>query len=165
MASDNWILTGEIAMKKMQRMAFEIVERNMEEAGIILAGVRGNGVVIARIVSGLLKDIFKGTIDVMEIDIDKKFPKEISITGNRHFDNATVIIVDDVSNSGRTLLYSLRPFLEYYPKKLQILVLVERSYKQFPVTPDYMGLSISTARDEKIIVETHSGKVMGAKLQ
>ena len=65
----------------------------------------------------------------IEIDIDKKNPKNISIPKENNFDDAVIIITDDVANSGKTLLYALKPFLEFYPKKIQVLVLVERSYK------------------------------------
>ena len=101
----------------------------------------------------------------MEIDIDKKNPKKISIAKENNFNDAVIIVTDDVANSGKTLLYALKPFLDFYPKKIQTLVLVERSHKKFPVAPDYVGLSISTATDERIIVETKSGKITGAKLE
>ena len=76
-----------------------------------------------------------------------------------------MIVIDDVANSGRTLLYALKPFLDFYPKKIQTLVLVERSYKQFPVSPDYVGMSVSTAANEIIIVETKDGKITGARIE
>ena len=101
---------------------------------------------------------------MIEINIDKKNPKNISIPKENNFDNAVIIITDDVANSGKTLLYALKPFLEFYPKKIQVLVLVERSYKQFPVSPDYVGMSVSTATDEKIIVETNGTEILGARL-
>ncbi|MGH2647157.1 MAG: phosphoribosyltransferase family protein, partial [Ginsengibacter sp.] len=75
-----------------------------------------------------------------------------------------VIIIDDVANTGKTLLYAIKPFMKFYPKKIQVLVLVERSYKEFPVAPDYVGLSISTTADELIIVETNGHEISGARL-
>src|SRR6185437_15866654 len=164
MANDNLILTAEIARKKLQRMAFEIVEKNIGEKEIILAGIKDSGLIIANIIKAFLQDVFKGKISVIEIDIDKKNPKNISIPKENNFDNAIIIITDDVANSGKTLLYALKPFLEFYPKKIQVLVLVERSYKEFPVSPDYVGLSVSTASTEKIIVETSKGEIERATL-
>jgi pyrimidine operon attenuation protein/uracil phosphoribosyltransferase len=165
MPSGNFILSGEIALKKMQRMALEIVENNVGEQQIIIAGIKDSGVIIANIVQSFLKNVYKGSISVLEIDIDKKDPKNISVNSEINFDDKVIIITDDVANTGKTLLYAVKPFLNFYPKKIQTLVLVERSHKIFPVSPDYVGLSISTAFDERIIVETKNGKILGARLQ
>lgn len=164
MTSDNLILTAEIARKKLQRMAFEIIENNIGEKEIILAGIKDSGLIIANIIKAFLQDVFNGKISVIEIDIDKKVPKKISMSQSKNFDDAVVIITDDVANTGKTLLYALKPFMEFYPKKIQVLVLVERSHKEFPVAPDYVGLSVATATDEKIIVETNGIEILGAKL-
>ncbi len=164
MATDNSILSAEIARKKLQRMAFEILEKNIGEKEIILAGIKDSGLIIANIIKAFLQDVFSGNIKVIEINIDKKNPKIISIPKENTFDDAVIIIIDDVANTGKTLLYALKPFLEFYPKKIQVLVLVERSYKQFPVAPDYVGMSVSTATDEKIIVETNGTEILGARL-
>ena len=158
------ILSKEIAYRKLQRMAYEISERNINEEQIILAGIKENGSIIAKILISFLKDIFKGEILNIELSIDKKNPKSISLSEESNFDEKVIIVVDDVANSGRTLLYALKPFLDFYPKKIQTLVLVERSYKEFPVAPDYVGLSVSTAFTEKIIVETNNNVIEGAKL-
>jgi pyrimidine operon attenuation protein/uracil phosphoribosyltransferase len=76
-----------------------------------------------------------------------------------------IIIIDDVANSGRTVLYALKPFLDFYPKKIQTLVLVERRHNSFPVRPDYIGLSVATTLQEHIFVEVDSEKVLGAYLE
>ena len=158
------ILTKEIAYRKLQRMAYEIAEQNINEEQIILAGIKENGSIIAKILVSLLKGIFKGKISIIEIAIDKKNPKNISLSEEINFDEKVIIVADDVANSGRTLLYALKPFLYFYPKKIQTLVLVERSYKEFPVATDYVGLSVSTALTEKIIVETSNNEIEGASL-
>jgi pyrimidine operon attenuation protein/uracil phosphoribosyltransferase len=158
------ILSKEIAYRKIQRMAYEIVEQNINEDQIILAGIKENGSIIAGLLLKFLKGIFKGKIKIVEIKIDKKNPKNISLSENINYDNKIIIITDDVANSGKTLLYAIKPFLDFYPKKIQTLVLVERSYKEFPVSPDYVGLSISTALTEKIIVETSKEEIEGARL-
>jgi pyrimidine operon attenuation protein / uracil phosphoribosyltransferase len=164
MATDNLILTADIARKKLQRMAFEIIEKNIGEKEIILAGIKDSGLIIANIIKGFLQDVFKGKISVIEIDIDKKDPKQISMSELKNFDKAVVIITDDVANTGKTLLYALKPFIDFYPKKIQVLVLVERSHKEFPVAPDYVGMSVSTATDERIIVEANDKEIIGARL-
>jgi pyrimidine operon attenuation protein/uracil phosphoribosyltransferase len=73
-----------------------------------------------------------------------------------------VIIVDDVSNSGKTLTYALKPILSFSPRKVQTLVMVERSHRKFPVHPDYVGLSLSTFLHEHIYVEVEGNQVTGA---
>jgi pyrimidine operon attenuation protein/uracil phosphoribosyltransferase len=158
------ILTREIAYRKLQRMAYEIAERNINEDQIILAGIKENGTIISKILYSFLKDIFKGEVSIIEIVLDKKDPKNISLSERINFEDKIIIVTDDVANSGRTLLYALKPFLDYYPKKIQTLVLVERSYKEFPVATDYVGLSVSTALTEKIIVETSNNEIVGASL-
>lgn len=159
------ILSREIAYRKIQRMAYEIVERNIDEKEIILAGIKESGLIIANLLHGYLKAIFKGEIKVIEIIIDKKKPKNIALSEEINFDDKIIIITDDVANTGKTLLYALKPFLSFYPKKIQTLALVERSHKEFPVTPDYVGLSVSTALSEKIIVETKEGEIEGAWIE
>ena len=160
----HFILSKEVAYKKLERMAYEIVERNMEEDKIILAGIKESGLIIANILYDFLQKIFKGEIIIVAISIDKKDPKNITLTPSINFDEQVIILIDDVSNSGKTLLYAMKPFLEFYPKKIQTLVLVERSYKEFPISPDYVGLSVATALSERIVVETSEAEILGATI-
>jgi pyrimidine operon attenuation protein/uracil phosphoribosyltransferase len=125
------ILTREIAYRKLQRMAYEIAEQNINEEQIILAGIKENGSIIARILVSFLKDIFKGKISNIEITIDKKNPKNISLSEEINFDEKVIIVVDDVANSGRTLLYALKPFLDFYPKKYKHLYWLKEAIKNF----------------------------------
>jgi pyrimidine operon attenuation protein / uracil phosphoribosyltransferase len=165
MAGKKYILDATAALRKLQRMAYEIAERNMEEERIILAGIKENGVVIAHKLQHLLADIFKGSVVVAELGLDKRHPGEVSIEPAINFDDAVIIVVDDVANSGKTMLYALKPFLQFHPKKIQTLALVERSHKAFPIQPDYTGLSISTTLQEHIIVEVSDGEVAGAWME
>ena len=161
----NYILSATTASKKLQRMAYEIVEQNMEDAGeLILAGIQENGVVLANIIAMFLKDIYKGSIKVIEITLNKRYPQEILLSEELNFDDAVIILVDDVTNSGKTLLYSLKPFLIFHPKKIQTLTLVERSHKLFPVTSDYVGISLASTLQEHIFVEVDETQVLGAYL-
>lgn len=146
-------------------MAYEIIEKNFGEKEIIIAGIKQNGLIIANILYDYLNPVFNGELKVLEITLDKKAPKNISLSEEMNFDDKVVIITDDVSNSGRTLLYALKPFLEFYPKKIQTLVLVERSYQQFPLSPDYVGMSVATALSEKIIVEIEGKEITGARIE
>jgi len=72
------------------------------------------------------------------------------------------VLIDDVANSGKTLLYALKPLLEFYPRTIQTLVLVERMYKLYPVKPDYVGISVATTPENHIEVEVVDGQITGA---
>lgn len=164
MGEKKYILTREVAEKKLLRMAYEIVERNHGETGIILAGIKENGLVIAEKIRDLLSTLSKADITVHEIVMDKKNPVEIVINPGINFENKVVILVDDVANTGRTLLYALKPLLQFHPKKIQTLILVERTHKIFPISSDYVGLSVSTTLQEQIIVEVENKEIIGAYL-
>jgi pyrimidine operon attenuation protein / uracil phosphoribosyltransferase len=161
----NYILGPELAGKKLRRMAFEILENNFGESGFILAGIRESGTVIARNIQDILKEITELPTELITVVLDKKNPKDVSVNRQLDFRNQVIILIDDVSNSGKTLLYGTKPFLDSNPKKIQTLVLVERSYNTFPVKPDYVGLSVATTLQEHIYVEIEGGRVKGAWLE
>ena len=163
--SRNYILTREVADKKLRRMAYEIFENNTDEAGVILAGIREHGCVIARCIQKILSEISPLKTELIDLSLDKKAPGEIRVEPALDFNNKVVILVDDVSNSGRTLTYALKPFLQSHPKKIQMLVLVERKHAAFPVQPDYVGLSIATTLQEHIYVEVEGDDVKGAWME
>ena len=160
----NYILSKEVSEKKLRRMAFEILENNIDESGIILAGIRESGSVVARVIQKMLSEISSIKTELITITLDKKQPAEVSLSKKIDFNNKVIILIDDVSNSGKTLLYALKPFIEYHPKKIQTLVLVERTHTSFPVRPDYVGLSIGTTIQEHIFVEVNGEEVVGAYL-
>lgn len=164
-STKKYILDQATAGKKMRRMALEIIENNIDETGIILAGVRESGTVVAKHMQELLSEISPVNTELISITLDKREPKEVTLSKEIDFTNKVVILVDDVANSGKTLLYALKPFLAFHPKKIQMLVLVERSHNSFPVHPDYVGLSVSTTLQEHIYVEVEEGKIAGTYLQ
>ena len=149
----------------MLRMAYEILENNYEENELILAGIRESGSVIARNIQKLLHEIKNISTELLMVTLDKKLPEEVALSKSISFENKVVILIDDVSNSGKTLLYALKPFLSSHPKKIQTLVLVERTHKAFPVKPDYVGLSVATTLQEHIYVEVDGDVVKGAWLE
>jgi len=161
----NYILSKEVAEKKMRRMAFEILENNTDEKEIILAGIRESGSVVARVIQKMLGEISSIKTELITITLDKKHPADVSLSKKIDFNNKAIILIDDVSNSGKTLLYALKPFIDSHPKKIQTLVLVERTHTSFPVRPDYVGLSIATTIQEHIFVEVKGEEVAGAYLQ
>ncbi len=161
----NYILTPETAARKLKRMAYEILENNFGEKHFVLAGIRENGLAIARQLQQLLKEITGTEPELLSVKIDKQQVHDICLEQPVPVEGKVVILTDDVSSSGRTLTYALRPFLESDPLKLQTLVLVERSHNTFPVKPDYVGLSIATTLQEHIYVEVAEGQITGAWLE
>ena len=160
----NSILSESIAARKIRRMAFEIAEHNASEKSLIILGIEGNGAVVAKSLIRELGEILTLPIEFATISINKKLPLDATLTEGLELNDAVVIVVDDVSNTGRTLLYALKPLLDFTPKKIQTLVLVERSHKLFAVQPDYVGLSVSTTLQEHISVAIDGEKVTGAWL-
>ena len=146
-------------------MAYEILENNFGETGFILAGIRESGTVIAKSIQESLLEIAGLKTELITVSLDKKNPKEVMLSHQPELQNKVVIIIDDVSNSGKTLLFAIKPFLDANPKKIQTLVLVERSHKTFPVKPDYVGLSVATTLQEHIYVEVEGKQVKGAWLE
>ena len=160
-----YILSKEIAGKKLRRMALELVERNYDEPLLVLVGIKDNGIVIADKLARYLKEIFKGEVIVTALTINKKHPGEIMVEPAIDFNKKVVVLIDDVANSGSTMLYSLQPLLKTYPKKIQTAALVERTHKSYPIALDYVGLSISTTLDEHIFVEVTGEEVQGAWME
>lgn len=158
------ILTKEIAYKKLRRMAMEVAERNHDKKSLVLIGIKENGIVIAEIIAGMLKDIFPGNIQLFSLSLDKTNPGEITLSGDCDFNAANVLIIDDVANSGRTMLYALKPLLDKHPAQVQTLALVERTHKLFPVAVDYVGHSVATDSNESIVVQVEKGEIAGALL-
>ena len=160
----NCILDSITVARSIRRMAFQIAEDNAEESRIVIAGIVGNGMVLAKKISAELRQVLPVEVSLMDIEIDKRAPINASITTYEDLTGKVIIVVDDVSNTGKTLLYALKPFLEYEPKKIQTLVLVERSHKIFAVQPDYVGLSLATTLQEHISVEVSGSDITGAWL-
>lgn len=165
MKDKKYILSAEVAGKKLRRMAMQVAEQNYNAKQLVLIGIKKSGSVIAEKISSYLKEIFKGEVIVLELSMDKKSPSEIKLNKQMDFNGKTIVLIDDVANSGRTLLYALKPLLEQLPEKIQTLALVERTHKTFPVEVDYIGLSVSTTADEHIYVEVEKGEVTGAWME
>lgn len=146
-------------------MALEIAERNTDATTIILAGIAPNGVVMAEQLKQLLQVWFPGTIQLVSIDLNKRHPDAVTLSAEMVFDDAVVVLVDDVANSGKTLVYALKPFLDHFPQKIQTLVLVDRTHKKFPIQPDYVGFSLATTLQEYVEVEEQDGVLTSAWAQ
>lgn len=162
MSEKKYILHKEQVARKIQRLAFEIAERNAEEKELCFIAIKENGVTLAEKIAKCLSEISAIHIHLFELSLDKKNPGEIKLSGLPPEKEAVIILIDDVASSGKTMLYALKPLLEIHPKKIQTLVLVERTHKAFPVQVDYVGMSVATTLEEHIYVEVTNGEISGA---
>ncbi len=163
MSTKRYILTREEAAQKLLRMSIQLAENLTDsDAPVILMGVKMNGLVLAEKVCEILKSYIPQSIQIIAVELDKLNPMHVSISETISFDGKNIVLIDDVANSGRTMLYALKPLLEASPRSIQTMVLVERMHKLFPVNPDYVGLSLATTQADHIQVEVENGQVMGA---
>ena len=162
MPEKKYILYKEQVVRKIQRLAFEIAEKNSGEKEIFFIAIKENGVTLAEKIAKCLREISVIQIQLFELSLDKKNPGEIKLSGLPPGKEAVIILIDDVASSGKTMLYALKPLLEIHPKKIQTLVLVERTHKAFPVQIDYVGMSVATTLEEHIYVEVANGEISGA---
>ncbi len=148
------ILNHTQIQQKINRIAYQILEDNIDEKEIILAGVIARGYRLALRLEAVLKEISKLKITLVEIELNKASSKLESAINIPIEDckNKVIILVDDVLNSGRTIAYGLGVFLNIPLKKLRSVVLIDRSHKLFPVATDFVGLELSTVLKEHVSV-------------
>lgn len=151
------ILNDQQIQDKIRRIAYQIYESNTKEKEIILAGIQQNGYILAQRIAKILSDISPIEVILCEVHIDKKDPRsEVSTSlDTAAYKNKSLILVDDVLNSGTTLIYAARHFLDVPLKRFKTVVLVNRNHKKYPIKADFKGLSLSTSMQEHIYVEFH----------
>lgn len=159
------ILDKERINWKMQRMAYQIWENFSHEEEVTLIGVEGSGAAVARSLARRLGEISPLKVSVFNIKMNKRKPLSEEVVVSEDITNKAVVLVDDVANSGRTLLYALRPLLNYDLKKVLLTVLVDRKHKSFPISPDIVGHTVATTLQEHIEVETDGDYITAAYLQ
>jgi pyrimidine operon attenuation protein / uracil phosphoribosyltransferase len=152
--SKNIILSNQEINHIIKRIAYQIYETFFDEEKIIIAGITKNGFVFAEKIATELKNISNINLIMCEVKIDKKNPNskiETSIT-KEIYENCGLILVDDVLNSGTTLIYGVKHFLEVPLKKFKTVVLIDRNHKKYPVKADFKGISLSTSSQEHVTV-------------
>ncbi len=145
--------------QRINRIAYQVYEDNIDEKGIVIAGIAKSGFVFAKKIADTLKKISPLAIELIEVTIDKhsQVRKEIELSmSNEQLQGKVIILVDDVLNSGKTLIYALRPFLNADIKKIRTVVLVDRNHKRYPVSADFVGISLATTMQEHVTVELES---------
>jgi pyrimidine operon attenuation protein/uracil phosphoribosyltransferase len=154
-AENNIILDNTQINQKIKRIAYQIYESNRSEKEVIIAGIVGNGFIFSKKIASVLEEISTLTVTLCEVIIDKKKPLQpitTSISVN-DYKNKPLVLVDDVLNSGTTLIYGIKHFLEVPLKRFKTAVLVNRNHKKYPVKADFKGISLSTSIKEHVQVE------------
>lgn len=168
MSKGSLILNKKQAAQKIDRIAHQIWESNSEEKEIVIAGIAERGYQLAKILAKKVESISGMKVILTKILVNKKEPiNEVVILDKeaKELENKVVIVVDDVLNSGRTLLHALSAFLEFPVKTLSVATLLNRSYRNFPVQAKYVGTSLSTTLHEHIEVEIGENGAIEAYLR
>ena len=142
--------------QKLNRLAIEIVENHFDEKEIVLAGINNNGLKFAKLLQKRLQLLGDQQIKLVNLTLNPAAPLSAQIdlsVSAVEMKNKSVIIVDDVANTGRTIFFAFKPFLEIVPKKIEVAVLVDRKHKSFPVHVDYVGISLATTMKDDIKVK------------
>jgi len=155
------ILNARQINQKLIRMAHEIHENHYKEKELVLVGIEGRGSQLANRLFKQLSEISEITLSIEEIQLNKEKPlsEPVNFTGElKSLKGRSVVLVDDVLNSGKTLMYAARFLLEVDIKSLTIVTLVDRFHRKFPIRPDIVGLTLSTNLREHVTVNLNKGK-------
>ena len=142
--------------QKIKRIAYEIYENNFKEKVIVIAGIDGQGYVLAKLLAKEVKAISPLEVKLIKVSLDKLAPQQSEVvldTDLSEVKKKCIILVDDVLNTGRTLVYGLKPFLNIEVKKIEMAVLVNRSHGLFPVYPEYTGFQLTTTISDHVEVK------------
>lgn len=140
--------------KIIKRIAYQILENNSEELEIFLIGIKNNGYILAELIYHQLKHISNLNVTLYSIQINKKDPLK-SIEHNfdlKKMKNKSIVLIDDVLNSGRTLLYGVKFLLDIPLSNFNTAVLIDRNHKKYPIKIDFKGISLSTSIEENVSV-------------
>ena len=141
--------------QKLKRLAWQVYEKNSAEKEIIVVGISERGLILAKKLAAHIQEISKIKTKLAHLELDKENPynKEVALNFEvKEYTNKVVILVDDVLNSGKTLMYAAKHFLTTRLTSLSIMVLVDRNHNRYPIKADYIGLSLATTLQEYINV-------------
>lgn len=151
------ILNEQQLRQKITRIAYEIYENNLEQTdNIVLVGIADSGYSFAALLQKELENLTKQNTPLFKITLDKNAPSQSQVQLEmdlKMLNNKVVVIADDVLNTGRTLAYSLAPFLTIPLAKLQIAVIINRDHRTFPISPDYVGYAMATTIQNHVVVQ------------
>lgn len=151
---------SDIALK-LDRIAWQILEEHYGQKKIVLVGLADKGVFLAKELEQRLKAISKLEVSVLDIIVDKDAPlkSKVEFSGGKNVSNKAVILVDDVLNSGKTLIAALKEVLNYQPTQVSVAVLANRDHHKFPIEANFVGISLATTLQEHISFKLEDGKM------
>jgi pyrimidine operon attenuation protein / uracil phosphoribosyltransferase len=169
-ATARLILDGEAIAKSLSRIAHEIIERTDDLDGVALVGIQSRGAPLASRLRRLVEERSGISLPVGALDITfhrddvhvrdggRRLPDRQPVVRSTSIafpiEGMTVVLVDDVLYTGRTIRAAIDALLEYgRPARVQLAVLVDRGHRELPIRPDYIGKNLPTGRDERIQVE------------
>ncbi len=158
---DSLILDHQQTLNKIRRIAYEVYENNFEEEEIIFAGIYDTGYLFAEILAAEFQKVAPISHQLIKIKLDKASPTQSDVEisdSEMDFTNKVIVIADDVLNTGKTIVYSLRPFLKVPVKKIQVAVIVDRNHLSFPVEATFVGYELSTTVNQHIEVKLETGQ-------
>jgi pyrimidine operon attenuation protein / uracil phosphoribosyltransferase len=167
MPSKTLILNPLQINQRIDRIAYQIYENNYQEKEISVAGIVSSGYTLAERISKKLEEISSIKVILLQIKLNKKQPlsekvnvllPNASPVQEKDLKNKVVVVVDDVLDSGRTMMYGIDPFLKFSVKHLSTVVLVDRDHHSYPIRADFVGISLATTMQEHISVELNGGK-------
>ena len=149
------ILEEKQVLQKIRRIAFEIYENNFSEKQIWIAGIHDQGYIFAQLLAGEIQSISPIKVNLIKVSINKSDPEHSEVildTEKPAISGKCLVLADDVLNTGKTLAYSLKSFLNQGVKKIETAVLVNRKHSLFPISASYTGYELSTTLTEHVQV-------------
>jgi pyrimidine operon attenuation protein/uracil phosphoribosyltransferase len=146
-------------MQKLKRIAYQIYEANHQEKEVVIVAVERKGRLLSDRILPLLMQEASFEIHQLNITVDKRNPLSIpQLDGDgAQLNGKSVVLIDDVLNSGRTLMYAACYLLKWPVARLSTVVLVDRRHRKYPIKADYVGLTLSTTLQEHINVVFEEG--------
>ena len=142
--------------QKIKRLAWQLYENNVLEKEIIVVGISERGLILAKQLAAHIQEISKIKTKLAHLELDKDNPYNKEVTLNleeKEYVEKVVILVDDVLNSGKTMIYGVKHFLNAPVKKINTTALIDRMHHRFPIRTDYAGLVLSTSMKDHVAVE------------
>ena len=154
------ILSSREIKQKTERLAHQLIENTFEEPKVFIGGIEGNGIVFANSLAGIMRKHTESEITVFAIKVNKSEPwseKILLSSPTADMEDAYIILVDDVFNSGKTMQFALVEILQFPTKAIKTVALVDRKHRRFPIKANFVGLSLSTTLKERVEVDLTVG--------
>ena len=147
------ILSKQDISKKINRLAFQLLENSFQEEKLFLGGIVGNGIILANRIAKIIQENSVLDVEVFEIIINKSEPwseQTVLTADKKDLKNGYIVLIDDVLNSGKTMQYALIEVLQFPTKAIKTLTLVDRTHRRFPIKADFVGMSLSTTLKDRV---------------